>query len=284
MDEDQPIYIIVNLETGKESSSSRNFTGRAKATYPNGETYEGDYVDGIREGQGKYTYKNKYTYEGQWVQNQKDGRGIFTYRKKGKYDGNFRAGKREGTGCFYYPNEDVYEGEWKDGAKNGTGRYTFNSSKQHFDGQWLDNAFVRGTWFVREGLKFEGEFLRNMPYGKGKWINETGNRTDSVYEHIVIEDEEEETPEDITDEFFEQIENEVPKAVEELKDNNEDIDDNNNDKNEKPEQSEEEEEEGEDNENKEESEPQEPLKKYRFVHHNVLGLYEQAIYFKEMEM
>ena len=34
-------YQIVNLETGETSNSSRDFTGRAVATYPNGEIYEG---------------------------------------------------------------------------------------------------------------------------------------------------------------------------------------------------------------------------------------------------
>ncbi len=34
-------YQIVNIETNETSNSSRDFTGRGLATYPNTETYEG---------------------------------------------------------------------------------------------------------------------------------------------------------------------------------------------------------------------------------------------------
>ena len=36
------------LDTNKVSLTSRDFTGKGKATYTNGETYEGDYVEGKR--------------------------------------------------------------------------------------------------------------------------------------------------------------------------------------------------------------------------------------------
>ena len=50
MEEDEIRYKIVFLETNKESLSSRNFTGKGKAFYINGDIYEGDYVDGLRHG------------------------------------------------------------------------------------------------------------------------------------------------------------------------------------------------------------------------------------------
>jgi hypothetical protein len=46
-DEDLGEYTIT-LEDGTTQSSSRHYTGKATATYPNGEIYEGDFVEGIR--------------------------------------------------------------------------------------------------------------------------------------------------------------------------------------------------------------------------------------------
>lgn len=46
-EEGEPQYKIVNLATNQESNSSRDFTGKGRATYLNGDIYEGDYVDGV---------------------------------------------------------------------------------------------------------------------------------------------------------------------------------------------------------------------------------------------
>lgn len=70
---------MIIIETGKESWSSRDFTGRGKAFYENGETYEGEYLNGKRHGQGTYTYKNGFIYEGYFIENLKDGFGKYTH-------------------------------------------------------------------------------------------------------------------------------------------------------------------------------------------------------------
>jgi hypothetical protein len=46
-DEDAIRYTILNLATNTTSNSSREFTGKARATYKDGDIYEGDYVDGV---------------------------------------------------------------------------------------------------------------------------------------------------------------------------------------------------------------------------------------------
>lgn len=64
-------------------NSSRDYTGRGYAVYPNGDQYNGDYVDGIRQGKGKYIYANGDKYEGDFVNNKKHGIGKLTYKEKG---------------------------------------------------------------------------------------------------------------------------------------------------------------------------------------------------------
>lgn len=46
-DDDQVRYTIQNLATGQVTNSSREFTGKGRATYKEGDIYEGDYVDGV---------------------------------------------------------------------------------------------------------------------------------------------------------------------------------------------------------------------------------------------
>ena len=77
-------YVFVN-DNDEEKNTSRGYTGRAKASYPNGEVYDGYFTEGIREGRGKYYYKNGDKYEGDWKGNMKFGLGRLVYNLKGEY-------------------------------------------------------------------------------------------------------------------------------------------------------------------------------------------------------
>jgi len=64
--EDGPKYTFVT-ENGERKTTSRGYTGKAQASYSNGDIYEGDFLDGIREGRGKYLYAtNGDKYDGEW--------------------------------------------------------------------------------------------------------------------------------------------------------------------------------------------------------------------------
>jgi hypothetical protein len=63
-----PQYFFVTAD-GEEKTSSRDYTGFATATYPDGEIYEGDFIEGIREGNGIYRYITGDVYSGQWKEN-----------------------------------------------------------------------------------------------------------------------------------------------------------------------------------------------------------------------
>lgn len=49
MSEDKQ-YRIIFEENQKESLSSRDFTGKGKAFYINDDQYDGEYVEGMRDG------------------------------------------------------------------------------------------------------------------------------------------------------------------------------------------------------------------------------------------
>jgi radial spoke head protein 1 len=53
--EDGPKYLFTT-ENDETKTTSRDYTGRAVAQYPNGDVYEGYYVEGVRDGFGIYRY------------------------------------------------------------------------------------------------------------------------------------------------------------------------------------------------------------------------------------
>lgn len=74
---------------GKQGNSSRDYTGEGYAVYPNGDQYNGDYVNGERTGKGKYIYANGDRYDGFFKSNKKHGIGRLTSKEKGEYYGKY---------------------------------------------------------------------------------------------------------------------------------------------------------------------------------------------------
>ena len=108
-EEEQPVakeYVITKYgDDGKpyQDKSSKDYTGKAQVQYTNGDTYDGDFKDGVRDGEGTYTYSeagNKY--EGQWKDNLKSGIGKMTFGGDGEYYGHFENGKRWGKDVYKY--------------------------------------------------------------------------------------------------------------------------------------------------------------------------------------
>lgn len=86
--------------------------GKATLVYPGDGVYEGEYVDGRKEGRGKFWYVFGSVYEGQWLNDEKHGKGKEMYNDGATYDGRFHEGARHGAGVLTYANRDVYDGEW----------------------------------------------------------------------------------------------------------------------------------------------------------------------------
>ena len=164
--DDGPMYVFIT-ENQETKTTSRGYNGRAMAHYPNGDTYDGQYINGIREGYGVYRYANGEKYEGEWHLNLKHGIGRMSYFKKGEQDGEYNGfwehGRRHGEGVFTYKNGDVYSGWWKHGEKEGTGTYTFKSTNMKMFGDWVAGQITKGKWIYPNGMYYEGGFKNNKP-------------------------------------------------------------------------------------------------------------------------
>ncbi len=106
--------------TAKKTCLSGNcIDGKGKAVYPNGDTYEGDFVNNIPDGFGTFTEINGNVYAGQMSKSEFQGKGKFFWKSGSVYEGDFVKNKREGEGKTtsadgsYFAG--IYKGDWRDG-------------------------------------------------------------------------------------------------------------------------------------------------------------------------
>lgn len=194
-EEGGPKYFFVTAD-GEEKPSSRDYSGFATATYPDGEIYEGYFVEGIREGNGTYRYKDGDVYTGEWKKNVKHGYGTLNYSKFGEYKGFWENGRRHGEGVFTYnANGDTYSGWWRFGQKEGSGTYTFKESGMKIVGEWKEGVVNQGKWVYPNGMFYEGPFENNKPSGDGEWnFPYNNNSCKGTHSQKKLEDEEEPDP------------------------------------------------------------------------------------------
>ncbi|KAF4691945.1 hypothetical protein FOZ60_014432 [Perkinsus olseni] len=153
--EETPPYSLT-LEDGTVVHASRDYNGRGRAVYANGEVYDGVFDEGVRHGEGTYWYINGDVYTGQFQENEKHGVGRLVYTGKkvvvhpsvgARIMEQFKEGQKHGQGTYKFDNGDVYSGDWCKGQKHGSGTYVYK------DG----------------GLRYTGDFKENKPYGEGYW-------------------------------------------------------------------------------------------------------------------
>ena len=79
--------------------SNESGEGLGKFTFPDGDTYEGEFKDWDMNGQGTYTWSDGKKYVGEWKNGKRNGQGTQTWLDGRKYVGEYKDGKTwNGTG------------------------------------------------------------------------------------------------------------------------------------------------------------------------------------------
>ncbi|KAJ1625640.1 hypothetical protein T492DRAFT_910751 [Pavlovales sp. CCMP2436] len=156
--------------------------GQGKASYPSGDTYEGGYADGKREGAGVYVYKAKgWRYEGVFKAGLRHGLGLMYYSNDERYHGMWEAGLKCGQGTMYFASKDIYTGEWKAGAKSGLGVYYFAATGGELEGNWEAGNCLSGTWLDKSGLAYTGRYENQLPSSDGEFKFPSGMAVKGYY-------------------------------------------------------------------------------------------------------
>lgn len=193
-DQPEPVPYKITKDDGTTGPSSKDYTGKAEVIYPNSDTYVGDFVNGLKEGQGVYTFINTDKYTGEWKNNKQHGIGKTEYAKNEKYYGRYEDGKRNGEGVYNYSNGDIYSGSWKNNLKHGKGTYIVNQCKlsgnkyMKIIGTWSEGEIIEGRWEFPNGTFYEGKFEKNFPKNFGSWNFKNHNKVEGEYMHSLIHD------------------------------------------------------------------------------------------------
>lgn len=170
-DEDDGVQ-LGDYDGERNEKEERN--GYGKATLPNGDTYEGQYLNGKRHGQGTYRFKNGARYTGEYDNAKKHGQGTFTYPDGSRYEGSWVDDQRNGHGVYRYANGDTFEGDWYEHKRHGYGIYTYATTGTSYRGMWEAGQKKGSGDIVNADHKFSGYFDEDIPKGPGKYRFEIG--------------------------------------------------------------------------------------------------------------
>jgi hypothetical protein len=122
-----------------------------------GSEYEGDIVQGKKEGKGILKFTDGTIYEGDFKDDNFNGNGVLKYFNGRKYEGTFKDGKRDGNGKFTWEDGKVYIGDYVDDKKQGKGKMMYNSEK-YYEGNWVNNKQHGEGLYYLNGKVLKGQF------------------------------------------------------------------------------------------------------------------------------
>mmetsp|Transcript_32887 Transcript_32887/g.48006 ORF Transcript_32887/g.48006 Transcript_32887/m.48006 type:complete len:286 (+) Transcript_32887:216-1073(+) len=176
--------------------------GKGALTWPNGDTYKGDFQMGMRTGYGESIGKHGNTvYWGEFRNSERNGSGVenrqrnsSTYRYEGdwkddtfhgighfknswsQYVGEFCNGYKEGFGFMLHRSGETYEGEWIYGKYSGWGKYIY-VDESTYEGKW-ENGLKHGVGIMTSSdYQYDGHWHDGKRHGEGihrnMWTGET---------------------------------------------------------------------------------------------------------------
>jgi len=169
------------LEKGKVAVPWHARVGRGTLSWPNGDRYEGDIVDGRRTGKGVYSWADGSRYEGDFVDGKITGKGVHLWADGNRYEGDFVDYKPRGKGVMVLKEGHRYEGDFIDGRMSGKG-VMVSKEGHRYEGDFIDYKMTgKGIWVTPRGGRYEGDFVNGIRNGKGVFVNSSGQRMEGHF-------------------------------------------------------------------------------------------------------
>lgn len=126
------------IHTSRHKSDGLKY---ASVKYPNGDKYEGYWLNNLKHGHGVYYWHDGHVYTGNWAYDNRNGRGELLWANKKQYVGNWKDNRFYGKGILRNPDGTRIYGVWSNGVlKNG------KSTPSKSSGQYL-------SFFLKEGQR-----------------------------------------------------------------------------------------------------------------------------------
>ena len=149
--------------------------------------YDGEFMNGKRNGQGAFSFEDGAVYRGQWKNDNFHGQGTFYSANGDEFRGEYRNGKTV-YGKYTWADGDVYEGEWKGGEPNGKGTFVFNYGAKYVGEMKDGEMHGKGTMIYTQSRlnpykrdKYVGEWKRNLEHGMGIMTYKDGSSYEGLF-------------------------------------------------------------------------------------------------------
>ncbi|XP_035299042.1 radial spoke head 10 homolog B isoform X2 [Cricetulus griseus] len=172
---EEPILTKLIVESYEGETVRGLYEGEGFAIFQGGSTYHGMFSEGLMHGQGTYIWADGLKYEGDFVKNIPMNHGVYTWPDGSTYEGEVINGMRNGFGMFKCGTLPVsYIGHWCQGKRHGKGSIYYNQEgTSWYEGDWVYN--IKKGWGIRcykSGNIYEGQWENNMRHGEGRmrWL------------------------------------------------------------------------------------------------------------------
>ncbi|XP_074170034.1 radial spoke head 10 homolog B isoform X6 [Rhinolophus sinicus] len=172
---EEPILTKLIVESYEGEKVRGLYEGDGFAVFQGGCTYRGMFSEGLMHGPGTYIWADGLKYEGDFVKNVPMNHGMYTWPDGSTYEGEVVNGMRTGFGMFKCSTQPVsYIGHWCHGKRHGKGSIYYNQEgTSWYEGDWVHN--IKNGWGVRcykSGNIYEGQWENNMRHGEGRmrWL------------------------------------------------------------------------------------------------------------------
>jgi len=138
--------------------------------------YEGEFSDGLKQGEGTYVWENGDRYTGHFSADRPDGHGRYQFANGDTYEGDVQLGVIVGRGTYTTKGGDVFEGSFAAGKPNGVGVYRF-ASGDRYEGEMVQGKMQgKGLYYTKSGDRVQAPFVDGKPQGKGIYYFANGDR------------------------------------------------------------------------------------------------------------
>jgi hypothetical protein len=138
--------------------------------------YEGEFADGLKQGEGTYQWENGDRYQGHFTADRPDGKGRYQFANGDMYEGDVQLGVIVGRGTYTTKSGDTFEGSFANGKPSGVGIYRF-ATGDRYEGDMVNGVMQgSGRYYTKGGDRVESPFVSGKPQGKGIYYFSNGDR------------------------------------------------------------------------------------------------------------